>query len=203
MRRPPGKRRPFFPSILATVVFAGALAVSGGFHATAGSGDDPEITDVAGDANFISPIAGDERDTRPASLDNADLRAVWFETAYDTNKVTDPATGEVLRVEHVPTDLLVHIKTEGPIHPAPPATSVWYRVPASLPDCDAEFELVGNTASIRAVTAGCGASGAGFGPTSPVKPSIEGTVATLTFPLEHPPPQPLISWFHLGGRDHR
>lgn len=103
-----------------------ALAALGGYAtvpATAGTPDDPEITDPAGDANGISQITGVEEDTRPASIDSADLRAVWLETAFETNRVLDPETGAVLRVEHVPTGLLYHVRTEAPVRPMPSQVS--------------------------------------------------------------------------------
>lgn len=141
-----------------------ALLALGALPGAAGTADDPEITDPAGDANFASPITGQQADTRPASLDNADLLAVWFETAYETNKVLDPATGAVLRVEYSPSALLVHIKTHGPIHPTQPqGRSIKYQLPVTLPDCDAFFELhadasgpANDSATVWAVTAGWG-----------------------------------------------
>jgi hypothetical protein len=161
--------------------------------AGAGTAETPELTDPAGDANFVSALAGDQRDTRPASFDNVDIRAVWFETEYSKTKIADQASGAVLRVEHRPTALVVHIQTTAPVHPTSPFSAARYKVQATVPACTASFELRTYTNAANAAAeiwpvgtnAACGGLPPLSGVVSPVKPTIEGTVATLTFPLSH------------------
>lgn len=109
-------------SLIAAAAALVAVLGSTTLPATAGTAADPEIADGVGDANFVNgqgtgipTVPG--LDTRPASLANMDLRAVWFETTYATNRVVDPGTGAILRVEYVPTGLLVHVRTEAPVWP--------------------------------------------------------------------------------------
>lgn len=176
---------------LIAVCTALALLTLGALPGSAGTAGDPEITDPAGDANFIGPVAGIEQDTRPASLENADLRAVWFQTAFDTTKVVDPATGEVLAVQYRPTALLINIETEAPIHPTQPeGRRIDYEIPVSLPGCDAFVELRADPASaandavtIWAVTPGCGDVGGGSGRPVPEKPTFSGNVTTVHLPF--------------------
>lgn len=162
--------------------------------ATAGTSEEPEITDTAGDANFLNGQgvqSGLESgpDTRPVSVDGSDLLAVWFETEYATSRVVDPETGSILRVEYEPTSLLVHIRTQGPIHPTPPRRSVRYAVTADLPDCRASFTLQAyedpsqDRVTTWAITTGCGQVNAGAGVGSPVDPSFDGSLSTISFPL--------------------
>jgi hypothetical protein len=189
--------------LLSAALVAGLVAVLSGIPATAGTSADPEITDAAGDANFINsngvaPLSEPGPDTRPASLDNSDFRAIWFETAYTTTKVLN-GTGQVARVEHQPSALLVHIRTQAAVHPSTPWTNAQYKVQATVPTCQnkVSFELrtftnaASDAAEIRPVPAGngsataCGELAAGTIVTSPVKPSFDGAVSTLTFPLAH------------------
>jgi len=180
---------------------------------TAGSSADPEITDVAGDANFVNsqggvlPIDPEGPDTRPASFDNVDLRAVWFETAYTTSKVLDPASGTVRRVEYRPTALLIHIQTQGPARPMTPWGTIRYQVQATLPGCTAYFELgvysqPPDVASIRPVFASpnCGDLAPGQIHTSGVPPTLNGTVATMTFPLVEPGKHNVTQYIWAGAR---
>lgn len=168
-----------------------ALAVTlMGTSATAGTADNPEVTDATGDANAFSSITSDEGDTRPVSFDSLDLLAVWYETAYDTNKILDPATGRITRVEHVPTALQIHISTQSPIHPTWQGRNVGYQIPVALPSCQAYFELTASaagptsdTSTIWASTAGCPNKSPGQGIPSQVPPSFQGNVATITFSL--------------------
>lgn len=181
--------------VLATCWLAALVAVLSGIPATAGTSGDPEITDVAGDANFINGQGlqpGHEAgpDTRPASVDGSDLLAVWFETAYTTTKVLDPSTGSVLRVEHRPTALLVHIRTQAPVRPMTPWSGLRYKVQATLPECRASFELqiyasnpALDHANLYVVTGQCGTHGPNTGPNIPVDPSFDGNVSTVTFPF--------------------
>ena len=169
--------------------------VLGALPGAAGTSADPEIADIAGDANFINgqgiqPGHEEGPDSRPASIDNTDLRAVWFETAYTTNKVFDPETGDVLRVEYHPTALAVHVQTQGPARPMDPWNVILYKVQATLPGCTATFELSvrpnpPDVATIWPVGAQCGDLPPGSGAQSPVTPTFEGTVSTITFPLTH------------------
>ena len=179
-------------TLIAVSTALATLAI-GAVPGSAGTAEAPEITDPAGEANFLSPITGDEEDTRPVSFDSLDLRAVWFETAYDTNRAVDPESGEVLSVQYTPTALLVHIKTEAPVRPFSPFNAVRYKAQATAPDCNASFELRvfnnpdSDSAEIRRVDplAPCGELPSGNIIVSPVKPTFDGTVATLTFPLSH------------------
>lgn len=178
------------------LVAAVTLCTWGAFPVAAGTPDDPEITDVAGDANFINgqgvvPGHEDGPDTRPASLDGADLRAVWFTTDYVSSKVLDPETDAVLRVEYAPTGLRIHLRTEAPIHPTPQNRSIRYRVIASLPGCRVRFELwaLGESGAIHIISrldAGC-PSGIRQDSvaTSSNLPSFDGNVATFAFPFSH------------------
>jgi hypothetical protein len=167
------------------------VAALTGIPATAGTSADAEVTDAAGDANFISVTSADQRDTRPASVDNVDLRAVWFETAYTTVKITD-STGAVRRVEYRPTALLVRIQTQAPLRPSSPWGARRFKVQAEVPTCQASFELlVGDSEAndkveLRAATPNsfCGDDVSFL--QSPVAPTYEGTVSTLTFPLGDP-----------------
>ena len=152
MTAPVRKRRLY----LAGPVIVAALLVPGP-ASTAGTSVNPEITDVAGDANFINgqrgytclrpetcrePGAFPVPNPVPESLDALDLRAVWFETEYETTQVRDPATGDVVRVEHDPTALAIHIQTEAPAWPVPPEwAALRYDIPVTLPQCNAHFDL--------------------------------------------------------------
>lgn len=177
---------------LATPILVGALLIPGP-SSTAGTGVDPEITDVAGDANYINGqdvAAGLEHgpDTRPASFDNVDLVSVWFETPYETNRVLDSATGEVLRVEHEPTGLLIHWKTAGPILPMDPFTHVDYIVRTHVGDCELKLSIrVGSAnpgSSIYPWSLGCdGWWGRNVDP-----PVIQGNIGTGTFLRKSPNP---------------
>ncbi|MGH2691280.1 MAG: hypothetical protein ACRDHM_02140 [Actinomycetota bacterium] len=179
--------------LLTAGLIAGVVAVLSGVPAMAGSSTDAEITDVAGDANFISAVTADERDTRPVSSDNADLRAVWFETAYSTSKVLDPGTGTVLRVEYRPTALVVKIQTQGPVRPLSPWGSLRFKVPVTVPACSATLELLvatnpaADSAEIRpaAPSTSCGEDPPVNIVISPVKPTYDGAVSAVTFPLAH------------------
>ena len=184
-------------TLLAGCTLALALA-TGGVQANAGA-TDPEITDVAGDGNFLNgqgaqPGHETGPDTRPASFDNVDLRAVWFETAYSTTKVRD-AAGNVLRVEHEPTALLIHVQTQAPPRPTSPWwTAVRYEVAVTLPGCKAFFRAYFHTATPPLTpgtdsatinpSGGTGCGGAGL-ITSPVRPTFAGPISTMTFPLAH------------------
>jgi hypothetical protein len=191
---------------LVTTFVVSLVLMLGAFPAGASDPDAPEVVDVAGDGNLVNGqgrLAGHEQgpDARPASLDGADIRAVWFETAYDTVKVLDPGTGEVLRVEHRPTALVVRIKTEGPVHPTtPPGRDLDLEVIADLPSCRASFELwakgsgpANDSSNIMAVTAGCGVWQPGGGPGALIKPAFDGAEVTLTFPLNQPDLQMFIA----------
>ena len=120
------------PVLLAAVT----LLTSGAIRAGAGTEGAPEIRDAAGDANgvnrqqYVFVVPDDGPDTRPASIAGADLRAVWFETAYETSRNRDASTGEILAVSHTPTGLKVNIKTEGPI--ASPGHTLWFEVFTNL-----------------------------------------------------------------------
>lgn len=116
--------------------------------AKAGTSQAPEISDPVGDANGVSRYIG-STDTRPASIDNADLRAIWLETAYEIEKDTDPETGEVVRVRHVPTGLRLHIRTQAPIRPLPPQVQE-VRFPLALNYPGANFCRIKVTAKVQA-----------------------------------------------------
>jgi hypothetical protein len=187
--------------LLTAGLIAGLVAVLSGLPATAGTSTNAEITDVAGDGNFINGQGvqpGHEvgPDTRPVSFDNVDLRAVWFETAYSTTKVRD-AAGNVLRVEHAPTALLIHVQTQAPPRPMPPWwNAVRYEVAVTLPGCKAFFRayfaLTDNPLPVTPGTdsatinpsGGTSCEGAGV-ITSPVRPTFVGPISTMTFPLAH------------------
>jgi hypothetical protein len=190
--------------LLAAGLVAGLVAALSGMPATAGTSANAEITDVAGDGNFINgqgAQSGHEvgPDTRPVSSNNVDLRAVWFETAYTTSKVLDPASGAVLRVEHRPTALVIHAQTQGPARPMTPWSTINYKVSATLPGCKALFELdVFSTPPDRAIIwplegTRCDTDAA-FA-RSPIAPTFDGTVSTMTFPLANP----LISKYISSG----
>lgn len=184
--------------LLTAGLVAGLVAALSGIPATAGTSTNAEITDAAGDANFISVASADQRDTRPASVDNVDLRAVWFETSYTTVKIID-STGAVSRVEYRPTALLVRIQTQAPVRPSSPWGARRYKVQAAVPTCQASFELLAaadaanDIAELRPATANtlCGDDVSFV--VSPVKPTYDGAVVTLTFPLAHPKISQVIS----------
>jgi hypothetical protein len=175
----------------------GLVASLSALPATAGTSADADITDVAGDANFFSSAANDQRDTTPVSWANGDLRDVWFETAYSTSKILDPSTGAVSRVEYRPTALVVRIRTEAPVRPLSPWSALRFKVNATLPACQATIELLVasgiafDSAEIRPASpsTNCGGDNGAGAPIniiiSPVKPTYDGAVSTLTFPLSH------------------
>ena len=184
--------------LLTAGLIAGLVAALSGIPATAGTSTDAEITDVAGDGNFINGQGAQPGheigpDTRPASFDNVDLRTVWFETAYSTTKVRD-AAGAVLRVEHRPTALVIHVQTQAPARPMSPFGTINYKVSATLPGCKASFELdIFSTPPDRAVVRSLEGTECGTFGTSPVAPTFEGAVSTMTFPLSDPLVAPFIS----------
>ena len=187
--------------LLTAGLVAGLVAALSGIPATAGTSTDAEITDVAGDGNFINGQGAQPGheigpDTRPASFDNVDLRAVWFETAYSTTKVRD-AAGALLRVEHRPTALVIHVQTQAPARPMSPFGTINYKVSTTLPGCKASFELdVFSTPSERAVIRpleGTSCDPDGVITISPVAPTFEGSVSTMTFPLADPHVAPYTS----------
>ena len=79
-----------------------------------------------------------------------------------------------------------------------PFTTINYRLSTTLPGCKASFELdIFSTATPdRAVIVPLGATqcdpDSGIA-TSPVAPTFEGNVSTMTFPLAHSPIAPYIS----------
>ena len=112
--------------------------------ASAGTPVEPEIADIGGDANALNGhgmvrLPDEGVSTDPVSVDKADIRAIWFETAYESSKVRDDS-GRVLAVERVPVALRVHIKTEGPITQDEPI-SLTYRVPMKAGECPLSFML--------------------------------------------------------------
>ena len=131
-------RRPTF-LLLPMVVLALALARPG-WTAPPPS---PHVTDLAGDANFANGHGlydiGEGVDTRPASMDVADLRAIRFETEYET-VVDRDETGRATRVRHVPSALNIHITTEGAFVQQPPI-SLTYRIPVFAGECPLVFQL--------------------------------------------------------------
>jgi hypothetical protein len=199
----------------AAALLAVALLIPGP-PSTAGTAADPEITDGAGDANYINgqrkttclrpetcpePGAIPGTNPLPASVDELDLAAVWFETEYETTQVRDPATGEVSSVRHDPTALAIHIQTEAPAWPVPAQwASLGYRIPVTLPQCNAYFELGIRSGGNHLVKLTAGTPFGGLTPDcdlqkepgqpdyrttfiSPVHVTFEGTVATLRFRL--------------------
>lgn len=178
-------------SLIAAAAALVAVLGSTTLPATAGTAADPEITDGVGDANFVngqgsilgSTVPG--LDTRPASRAHLDLRAVWFETTYATNRVVDPGTGAILRVEHVPTGLLVHVRTEAPRE----ALDAQIRVTQPLSNCPVAFWLnvvrVGNGASLDRVNLYKSSTGCpgGIGNIEGSVPLYQGAVATLRYPF--------------------
>ena len=132
----------------------------GGSPAGAGTEVGPEIVDQAGDANFANRNSGlvpavtinrDEvpKDFRqlppesvvtPEDIGGADIRAMWFETAYDTVRTTDEA-GNVTAVQYVPTALLVKIRTTEPATPTFGPTLI-FRLPAKIATCEVWFEAI-------------------------------------------------------------
>jgi hypothetical protein len=177
---------------------AGFSLVVATLPAAAGTSTNAEITDVAGDGNFINgqgAQSGHEvgPDMRPASFDNVDLRAVWFETAYSTTKVRD-AAGKILRVEHAPTALVIHVQTQGSAQSMSPFGTINFRVSASLPGCKASFELdiFSSAAPDRAVVRSLEGTECPNSATSPVAPTFEGAVSTMTFPLANPLVAPFL-----------
>lgn len=165
---------------------AGLVTVLSGLPATAGTSDDPEITDVAGDANFVSSVTGNQQDSRPASTDNGDISSVWFETSYSTSKILDAATGEVARVEYGPTALIAHIRTLAPVRPLSPWSNLRFKIQAQVPACNASLELLvtgtSEVAEIRPAVVGHTCDGSTIA-ISPVEPTFEANIATITFPL--------------------
>ena len=134
-----------------------ALAL-GGNPAGAGTALGPEIVDQAGDANFANRNSGllpaltinreevpkelrqwpPESVVTPEDLKGADIRAMWFETAYNTVKETDDA-GNITSVRYVPTALLVNIRTtEAPVPTFGP--TLVFRLPARIASCEVWFE---------------------------------------------------------------
>jgi len=183
----------------AGMVLAVILAFGG--VSAAGTADDPEVTDPAGDANVVSALSDEELDTRPASIDGADLRAIWLETSFVANKVLDPETGQVLRVVHSPTGLLLHFRTEAPMHPTEQDLSMFYRVRAQVRDGDGQFicsavrfELevppggTGGSVGVQRMFATC----PGGMTTTAGLLAFDGDVATLSFPYTTGPFQELL-----------
>lgn len=172
------------------------LALIAGSPAGAGTPEQPEIKDPAGDANAINGqgvLLGLEEgpDTRPASIDGADLRAIWVDTAYDVVKVRDAARN-ILEVQHLPFALRIHVRTEAPAAPSPGPTMV-YRYPATIGGCDVFFQMwVSGPGSvpgdppqrvdIRRLTSSC--PGGATTMTSPTFTlSLDGNVATWQYPI--------------------
>lgn len=172
----------------------GLVLALGAVPAAAGTPATPEITDIAGDANAVNGqgrTALEGRDTRPASVDSADLRAVWFETSFRKDKLVDPATGDVMRVRHLPAALLIHLQTSAPIHPASMEgmRPLSYDVLAALPNaCSTRFRLaVGASAATDAVSLDTLSTGCPGGISSGgalTRPTYNGNVATYTYPLD-------------------
>ena len=162
----------------------------------AGTASDPEITDVAGDANMINgqglaPGLEETPDTRPASVDSMDLISVRFETSYDSRQIRDSEEGPVLRVEHVPVALLVHIETQGPVRPTAAFTGQRYIISSNLPGCRAWFVMYvspdgsSDDTAFRAIDR-CGSLQEQEYLQMPADPLIEGSTSTLTFPFDFP-----------------
>jgi len=183
---------------LTTVCTVLTTLVIGALPGAAGTVEDAEITDPAGDANFVSVASGNQQDTRPASFDNADLRAVWFETEYSTAKILDPETGAIRRVEHRPVALVIKFATQAPVRPLTPWGALRFKVLATTPACQATFEVLVATnpafdsAEIRpaAPSTSCGEVSI---VKSPVMPTYDGAVSTITFPLAHEQVSQVIS----------
>jgi len=173
---------------LAAGLIAGLVAVLSGLPATAGTSADPEITDPAGDANFVSSVTANQQDTRPVSSDNGDISAVWFETAYTTSKVLDPATGDVVRVEYRPAALVANIRTQAAVRPLSPWANLRFKIQAQVPACNASFELLVTSSSavaeLRPAVVGQTCDGSTIAISS-VEPKFEGNLSTITFPLTH------------------
>lgn len=182
-------------SLIAAAAALVAVLGSTTLPATAGTAADPEITDGVGDANFVNgqglnPGLEQGPDARPASLANMDLRAVWFETTYVTNRVVDPGTGAILRVEYVPTGLLVHIRTEGPVWPVQYSAgnlNAQYRVPATLAGCPVTFwlnvpytNMYHARVNLQKTSTGCPG---GLGNIEGAMPLYQGAVSTLRYPF--------------------
>lgn len=163
--------------------------------ASAGTPENPEVRDVAGDANFVnsqgqSSIPDQNIQTSPASIDSADIVAIWLETLYSTVKDID-AEGRVLRVRHVPEALRVSIRTTAPVKPTF-GPGVIFRVGTSMDSgCDAQLQLYlagsapgqstyekAELLRVRNCLGGNGAVPAEF------PHAISGNVTTMTYPFD-------------------
>lgn len=180
---------------VATLI-VGLVVVLGlsGTQAGAGTSIGPEINDIAGDANFVNGAnffyGLGEFDTRPVSLGSADLRAIWFETAYNTVKDKD-AEGKVTAVRHVPTALRVNFRTEEPPAPTFGPTLTFYvpvRIGTCLIDLAAHIEGPASSpvdgaqgAEIYKYTGCVGGAGVLSHPTFSVKTA--GNVVTAEYPF--------------------
>ena len=176
--------------LLPVVVLALALATPGWTTAP----PSPQITDIAGDANLANGHGlydlGEGVDTRPASLDVADLRAIRFETEYET-VVDRDETGRATWVRHVPSALNLHITTQGAFVQQPPI-SLTYRVPVFAGECPLVFQLSlrgpegtpvhGHGAELQVQNAQrCGTSQGSW--SEGVTYALAGNTATMRFPL--------------------
>lgn len=177
------------------------LALLAGGPAGAGTPEQPEITDPAGDGNGINGqgvLLGAEAgpDSRPFSIDGADLRAIWFQTAYDVIKVRD-ASKNLLEVQYRPYAFRIHIKTEATAAPSFGPTLV-YRVPADLSGCGVFFQMwirgpasvpqndPPQRADIRKLDSTCPGGAATLAPAG-FSLSVQGQVATLEYSLSAAP----------------
>jgi hypothetical protein len=181
-------------SIAALIIGLVAVLALGGSPAGAGTSLGPEILDIAGDANFVNGAnffwGLGEFDTSPASLGGADLRAIWFETHYDTFKDRD-AQGKITTVRHVPTGLQVKFRTQEPPAPTFGPTLTFY-VDVMIGNClvDLAAHVPGpasspldadQSAEIYKYTGCVGGSGALSNPKFTV--TISGNVVTAEFPF--------------------
>lgn len=178
------------------VALVALLAVLPSPQAAAGTSEDPELRDPAGDANYVHshgflPLPDEGPDARPASIDGADIVAGWYETEYRTDRIVDEG-GTLTAVRYEPEALLVHLETTGP--PAPSfGPTVGYHLWVNVGACSMIFRFhvrgplsqdgdPAEGAELRTRKAECLEGPKTY--TEGVSLSVAGNVATLRYPFD-------------------
>ncbi|MDQ3991708.1 MAG: hypothetical protein M3245_05305 [Actinomycetota bacterium] len=181
------------------VVIAAALVAAlmlGALPAGAGTEQQPEVVDAAGDANAINTQGNltqaghDGPSTTPASIDGADLRAMWFSTVYESSKTRDEE-GNITAVSWTPTALRVQARMTGAVLPTF-GPSLIMKVPVTIGTCEVWLQgsWIGTNpapgdqqrADFRKITSTCPGGAATI--TSPdFTIGIDGNLVTMTYPF--------------------